>query len=163
MNAQELLVGLETLLVSTLKDFAFPAPPDAPSERDVTVYLHDVPEECSSQFPLVVIRWLSGITEGEGASQYAEDTVLLYLCVYAGNQREAGLLTANLLDALRGTLWMERVISRKFCLQGSIKAHIPEPQQQINSFHVATIQATYRYGIPVQPVGNIKGESNGRY
>lgn len=123
--------------------------------HDVRVFLHGLPEELGEGcYPFVVIRWAEGRQEDTQTQTLAHETVGFVLGVYAPeNQEQAGLLTAELLDAVRQILWRNRLLAKMFELVPPLRSGIPSPKEKWNQYHMATVEAEWNYVLPPRGMG----------
>lgn len=158
MRTRKLLLDLHDLLTAGLRDYPFPAPDSdegAGEACDVRVFLHGLPEELGEGcYPFVVIRWAEGRQEDTQTQTLAHETVGFVLGVYAPeNQEQAGLLTAELLDAVRQILWRNRLLAKMFELVPPLRSGIPSPKEKWNQYHMATVEAEWNYVLPPRGMG----------
>lgn len=153
MKSRKLLLDLESLLTAELRSYPFPAPDGGTC--DVRVFLHGLPEEMGEEcFPFVIIRWTEGRLEDTETQTLGLETVGFVLGVYApDDQRQAGIITAELLDAVRQILWRNRLLARMFDLQPPLRSGIPSPKEKWNQYHMATVEATWNYVLPPRGMG----------
>lgn len=144
-----LLTSLCAFVERTLSGYPFPSP-DAPCE-DCRVFLHGLPEaQDAGTWPFVICRLVEGelASEADGKTVLT-DTVALILGVHApASQAQAGLLLAELMDALRAALWRERLLAGRFELQEPVRARVADMEQKVHKFHLATLETTWNYVWP---------------
>lgn len=148
-SSRLLLCELANFVGSSLKGYPFPSPDGA--WLDCRVFLHGLPDEQEAgTYPFIVIRWVEGTVESEADSQtILTETVALLLGVHAPRaQAEAGLLCAELMDALRRSLWKKRLLADRFQLIEPLRSSIPSQQQQEHRFHMATMETVWNYVWP---------------
>jgi hypothetical protein len=152
MRSRELVTSLHAHLAAELKNYAFPDPSGTP--HDCRVFLHGLPDTQDARtYPFVCVRWVDSGLEEDGDGAYVTETVTLILGVYAPeSQEEAGILLAELMDAVVGCVRRCRLLEHRFQRELPIRAAIPDPERQWNQYHMATVTTTWQYGIPVTPI-----------
>ena len=151
------------LLLTSLCDFVedsvrhYPFPSTDGAFRDVRVFLHGLPEEQESEpYPFVIVRWMDGETASEPDGQtILRDTVMLGIGVYSPkDQRQAGILCAELLDCLRRALWRKRLLAERFELVEPLRSSGVESGRQMHRFHLVTIETVWNYAWPPKALDN---------
>lgn len=149
MTLRKLLLSLSAFVTSAVSNYEFPAPDG--DKRDCRVFLHGLPEnQDEGTYPYVIIRWQEGeIVSMEDSRTVLQDTVALILGVHSPvNQREAGILCAELMDVLRRALWKQRIIARCFELVEPLRSVMPEADRQQHRYHMAAIETVWNYTWP---------------
>ena len=101
-----------------------------------------------------MIRWAEGKIEEDEGRTLGVETVGLVLGVYAPrDQEQAGLVSADLLDAVRQIVWRNRLLARTFDLVPPLRASIPAPKERWNQYHMATVEAEWNYALPRRGMG----------
>lgn len=149
MTSRNLLCALADYLRAALTGYPFPAP--GGTYVDARVFVHGLPEgQEDAAYPFVVLRWLDGkVWQAEDGGTLLTDTVALAVGIHSPNsQEQAGLLLAELLDALRRALWTCRLLDGRFELDGEIRAATPEPKRTWHEYHMATVETSWTYVWP---------------
>lgn len=148
-TARVLLTELCRFVEDIVRDYPFPSPEGPP--LDCHVFWHGLPEEQESgTWPFIVCRWDEGKVEsGEDGKSIVTDTVALILGVHAPlSQAQAGLLLAELLDVLRFAIWQKRLLADRFELVEPLHTIVPDMEQKVHKFHLATLETTWNYVWP---------------
>lgn len=124
---------------------------------DITpqVYIHNLPIQEVSQkkgvFPFVIIRF----DEKKLEENYTEDTLVFALGVNEDSSQEnAGLMLADLHDALTRIFYSERIVGSFFETVLPIKAKQVEPEKKWNEYHFSSMEITFSYNsLPPRPLG----------
>lgn len=155
MTSRKLLLSLCEFVEDSVKSYPFPSPEE--KMQDVRVFLHGLPEEQEAGiFPFVIVRFTdSEIASERDGQTILRDTVLLALGVYAPkDQRQAGLLCAELLDCLRRAIWKKRLLAEVFELVEPLRASCPDSGRQMHRYHWATLETVWNYTWPPKALDN---------
>lgn len=166
MKSRILLRELTAYLAEESEGYALPAPESAPEgapamEREAPprIFLHGLPDEPGEEtYPFIVLRWVEGSIEAEEVRTLAQETLALILGVYAPkDMAQAGMLLAELLDAVRQSLWRRPLLAQMFELVQPLRAAVPGPKDRWNQYHMATVEVTYNYVLPSRGPGKEAG------
>lgn len=154
MKSRLLLLALEDLFKKELAGYLFPSPDGG--EKPVEVFLHSWPQEQLAEcFPSIVLRWGGSEMTEEQADAYIVETVAIALGVYSpGDQRQAGILLAELNDAVMQILhkYNNRIVAGLFEREYPIESQQPSPELKWSDYHAATIVTKWNYRIPITPL-----------
>ena len=156
MKSRQLLLALRDFLRANLQDTLLPDP-ETGATITPRVFIHNLPDarDGDAAYPFVVVR----LGTYESDEEQCEDTVSLAVGVWAPeNQEQAGLLTAETLDALRAVLMRQRLLADTFDLALPLEGSQPEPRKQCNEYHLATLITRWNYAISRRPLSAIQGE-----
>lgn len=146
MRSKELLLAVKKHITENIQEF---------SDIALQVYIHNLPvqevSENDSLFPFVVIR----LDEKKLDETYTEDTLILALGVNENtNQEQAGLLLAELHDALFRLFYEKRIVGDFFETLLPISAKQVEPEKKWHDFHFSSMEVTFKYNtLPPRPLG----------
>lgn len=146
MRSRELLSAVKAHILEHVQKY---------SDMNLKVYIHNLPvQEVSQQeevFPFVIIRF----DEKKLDEEYTEDTLVLALGVNENqNQEEAGLLLADLHDALTRIFYTQRIVGGYFETQLPIQAKQVKPEKKWNEYHFSSMEITFSYNsLPPRPLG----------
>ena len=146
MKSRQLLLALRDFLRERLKDTLLPDPATGAALAP-RVFLHNLPDarDGDAAYPFVIVR----LGSYESDEEQCEDTVSLAVGVWSPeSQEQAGLLTAETLDALRAALMRQRLVGEIFDLVLPLEGNQPEPRKQWNEYHLATLITRWNYAIP---------------
>ena len=146
MTLRRLMLSLLAFVRDSVSDYSFPAPDG--ERTDCRVFLHGLPEQQDEgTYPFVIVRWREGEIESmEDAKTVLRETVTLILGVHSPkSQGEAGILCAELLDALRRSLWKKRILDNRFELMEPLRSVMPEADRQQHHYHLAAIDTVWNY------------------
>ena len=152
MRSRELVTALREHIAKELENYPFPDPSGV--DHSCRVFLHGLSDaQDAKTYPFVCVRWMDGELEEADAQASVKETVGLVLGVYTPESQEAaGILLAELVDALMGIVRRTRLLAQKFQLQLPIHASMPDPERKWNEYHMATLTTTWQYAIPVTPL-----------
>lgn len=146
MRSKELLVAVKKHIVENMQEF---------SDIPLQVFIHNLPvqevSETDSLFPFVIIR----LDEKKLEEENTEDTLILALGVSENtNQEQAGLLLADLHDALFRLFYEKRIVGDFFQSNLPITAKQVEPEKKWHDFHFSSMEITFSYNtLPPRPLG----------
>lgn len=149
MTLRNLLIALTSFVSDAVRDYPFPSPDG--NKIDCRVFLHGLPEnQDEGTYPFVIVRWQEGAIESmEDSQTVLRETVALILGVHSPkNQKEAGLLCAELMDALRRAIWKQRILARCFELVEPLNSVMPEADRQQHHYQMAVIETVWNYTWP---------------
>ena len=154
MKSYYLLKELTAVFEREIGDLFFPHADG--TDRPLHIYLHAWPQDQTSDvFPSICIRWGGSEMGEEEAEAHLVDTVAIALGVYApDNQEEAGLLLAQLNDAVMTTLNKYRLLANQFQRIYPVRSEQPSPDRKWSEYHAATIVTQWDYMVPVTPLYN---------
>lgn len=156
MKSYDLICAVRDFLRAELRNLPLP---DPAAGRDAAprVFVHNLPDrrededEYPATYPFVIVRLAEGDTDDTLCR--CVDTLVLVVGVWAPeSQEQAGLLTAQTLDAIRISLRAGRVIGGRFELE-ELGFSQPEPKRQWNEYHLATVNTRWNYTFPRRAVG----------
>lgn len=146
MRSRELLLAVKAHILEHIRKY---------SDMNLNVYIHNLPmQEVSQQekiFPFVIIRF-----DGKKLDEnYTEDTLVFALGVNENqNQEEAGLLLADLHDALTRIFYEKRIVGGFFETLLPVQAKQAEPEKKWNEYHFSSMEITFSYNsLPPRPLG----------
>lgn len=156
MKSYDLLLAVRDFLRAELRNLPLPDPSSG-LDAAPRVFVHNLPDrrddadEYPASYPFVIVRLAEGETDDSQCR--CVDALVLVVGVWAPeSQEQAGLLTAQTLDAIRISLRAGRVIDDRFELE-ELGFTQPEPQRQWNEYHLATVNTRWNYTIPRRVVG----------
>ncbi|MDR2891599.1 MAG: hypothetical protein LBV80_00710 [Deltaproteobacteria bacterium] len=161
MRVYKLLLELQAFLETSLAAFPLPEPVNGKDKMDsARCFLGNVPDDneknLPERFPFVVIRWVEGSSQDQGDNL---EQVALLLGVYSpSGPGEAELLTAMLMDHLRGDFMRNRLLADIFDLQLPLESAKPDPEKKQHNYHIATMITRWRH---TSPRRSIKGDFYG--
>lgn len=152
-----LLTSLADFLKESLAGYPFPDP--SGRWQDLRVFLHNLPDaQEDGTYPFVIVRWTLGEMEAVNSTTSLTDTVSLYCGVFnPRHPAEAGLLMAELIDALRMAIWPTRVLAGRFEQTGPLKIQAVEPERQVHHYHLATIETVWNFVWPAREQVELTG------
>lgn len=149
MTLRDLLLALSGFVAEAVRDYPFPSPDG--NLRDCRVFLHNLPDvQEEGTYPFVIVRWQEGWIESmEDAKTVLRDTVALALGIHSpGDQEQAAMLCAELVDCLRRALWKKRLLAHCFELVEPLRSAMPDADRQQHRYHLATIETVWNYVWP---------------
>ena len=152
MKSFYLLKALKDVFLEEIGDLRFPHADG--TDRALHVYLHAWPQDQSSDvFPSICIRWAGSEMDEEGPEAKIVETVAIAIGVYSpDNQEQAGLLLAQLNDAVMWVVRKHRIVADMFERILPVRSEQPSPDRKWSEYHAATIVTQWDYQIPVTPL-----------
>ncbi len=154
MRSKELLLAVKAHISEHLKTY---------SEINLNVFIHNLPvqevSDSESLFPFVILRF----DEQELNGEYTESTLVFALGVNDDSSQEnAGLLLAEICDALTAVFYNNRITGTFFETKLPIKIKQAEPEKKWNEYHFSSMELTFSHNtLPTRPLdGEYENEGN---